>query len=241
MNKTTGMLGLFTAGVVVGAFAMRWLGLPDAVSQETSVPTPPAPLAHEAASVAAPVQPANANANAAAPPLILPASSVAPVSAPRSAPDAPASEPLLAKASPFATPIDSGSVQPIDVGERLRKHIDRPSQPGHENEIGDAHRALEREPRDDGWAYSMEAELQNSMLNEVSMGGFKVEGVECRSTLCEVRISGATAQSDSVKRWQDSLVSQPFGQRLFMNYGSTFSDTDRVDAIFIFRRPKKPQ
>jgi hypothetical protein len=64
--------------------------------------------------------------------------------------------------------------------------------------------------------------------------------VECRSTLCEVRISGTAAQSSAVKRWNDSLMAQPLGQRLLLNYGSTFSDNERVDGIFIFRRPKKP-
>ena len=238
MNGTTRMLGLFAAGVVVGVIGTKWLSddpglvtVPAVVTEIGAVASREGVEIPEGVATPAPAVSA---------PAILPAAEAAafsPVTLPASAP---ATAPLAAKASPFAAPIDSGSVQPIDVGERLRKHIDRPSQPGHENEIGDAHRALEREPRDDGWAYTMEAELQNSMINEVSTGGFTVEGVDCRSTLCEVRLSGTAAQSAAVKRWNDALMGQPFGQRLFMNYGSTFSDNERVDAIFIFRKPKKP-
>ncbi len=236
MNRTTGMLGLFAAGVVVGVVGTKWLEpRADAASAVNSPPPVLTPaISHETGNAAPPVaSPAPTPPPRGSP--VAPPSDTASGSMPETSP---ASAPLIAKSAPYATPVDSGTVQPIDVGDRLRKLIDRPSIPGHENEIGDAHRALEREPRDDGWAYSMEAELQNSFVNEVSSGDFKVDGVECRSTICEVRISGTAAQSSAVKRWNDSLMGQPFGQRLFMNYGSTLADNERVDGIFIFRKPK---
>lgn len=228
------MLGVFAAGVIVGVAGTKWF------SRESGAASPIAPhqtTVHLPGTAdAAPQEPQSASPA----PLSVPAASPstpAIVAMPPVPPSEPAPGPLPTKTPPYAAPIDSGFVQPIAVGERLRKMVDRPSIPGHENEIGDAHRALEREPRDDGWAYSMESELQSSMIAEVSSGGFKVEGVDCRSTLCEVRVSGTLDQAAGVKRWQDSLMGQPFGQRLFMNYGSTSTDNERVDGIFIFRRP----
>ena len=96
-------------------------------------------------------------------------------------------------------------MQPIDAGEVFNKVLARPSQAGFENNIAEAHRALERETRDDGWAYSMEAEIQNSMVNEVSTGAFRAEHVECRTTMCELRLSGKGDQGAAIKRWNDEL------------------------------------
>ena len=152
------------------------------------------------------------------------------------APAAPASG--VAK-SGFEPPVDSGVVNSIDAGEVFSKHIARPSTADQPNQLGDAHRALEREPRDDSWAYSMEAELQNAMLNETSMGAFKMEHVECRTTLCEVRVSGTGNQGDAVRSWGNSLHSKDFNQQLFMNVSSTIASHERIDAIFIFRRPAR--
>ena len=128
-------------------------------------------------------------------------------------------------------------VQPIDAGPVFNEVIARPSQPGFGNQLGDAHRALERETRNDGWAYTMEAELQNAMINEVSTGAFRADHVECRATLCEVRLSGKGDQGAAIKRWSENLGAQPFGQRLSVNYSSTISNNERVDSIMIFRRP----
>jgi hypothetical protein len=135
---------------------------------------------------------------------------------------------------------DSGDAgQPIDAGDVFNKMIAQPSQPGFENHIGEAHRALERETRDDGWAYTMEAEIQNTMVTEVSTGAFRSEHVECRATMCELRLSGKGEQAAAIKRWSDELGAQPFGQRLFLNYSSSISDNNHVDTLMIFRRPPK--
>jgi len=150
------------------------------------------------------------------------------------------------KAAPASTaPVeaagtDSGAiVQPIDAGDVFNKMIAQPSQPGFENNIGEAHRALERETRDDGWAYTMEGEIQNAMVNEVSTGAFRSEHLECRATMCELRLSGKGDQAAAIKRWSDELGAQSFSQRLFLNYSSSISDNNRVDTLMIFRRPPK--
>lgn len=138
-------------------------------------------------------------------------------------------------------PVDDATVQRIDAGPVFNEVIARPSQPGFENQLGDAHRALERETRNDGWAYTMEGEIQNAMVNEVSTGEFRADHVECRATLCEVRLSGKGSQAAAIKRWSESLGSQPFGQRLFLNYSSSISNNERVDSLMIFRKPPPPK
>jgi hypothetical protein len=141
--------------------------------------------------------------------------------------------------SPFEPSVDSGTVQAIDVGEAFARQIARPSRPGEENEIGDAHRALEREARDDQWAYTMEGELQNSMVTQTSTGAFKLEHVECRATLCEVRISGNADQQAAMREWMENLADSGLKQRLFPNMSSSYANGERVDALYIFRRPRK--
>jgi hypothetical protein len=132
---------------------------------------------------------------------------------------------------------DDATVQRIDAGPVFNKQIAQASIPGFENQLGDAHRALERETRNDGWAYAMEAEIQNAMVNEVSTGAFRMEHVECRATMCEVRLSGKADQAAAIKHWNEGLGAQPFGQRIFPNYSSSISNDERIDSLIIFRRP----
>jgi hypothetical protein len=148
------------------------------------------------------------------------------------------------KSAPAVTPgepavAESGTVQAIDAGDVFNRIFAEAEQPGKGDSIAQAHRALERETRDDGWAYSMEAEIQNTFVNEVSMGSFRADHVECRSTMCELRLSGRGDQAAAIKRWTEELGGQPFGQRLFLNYSSSISDNNRVDTVMIFRRPPK--
>jgi hypothetical protein len=176
-----------------------------------------------------------------------PASSTAADVAPKPAAATTAGEPVASTAPPVplaaassdsgGAAVDDASVQHIDAGPVFNKVIERPSQPGFENQLGDAHRALERETRDDGWAYTMEAEIQNAMVNETSTGAFRAAHIECRATLCEVRLWGKGDQAAAIKRWSENLGPQPFEQRLHLNYSSTISNSERVDSLMIFRKP----
>lgn len=226
MVKPIWLAAAFVAGIAVGIVATRMSAEAPAgeplASNAPEVPREPP----SAILVSAPVERSS-------PPAPAVTSSSADVGATlKSAPVGTASvEPAMA---------DSGAAgQPIDAGDVFNKMIAEPSQPGFENNIGEAHRALERETRDDGWAYSMEAEIQNAMVTEVSTGAFRSEHVECRATMCELRLSGKGEQAAAIKRWSDELGAQPFGQRLFLNYSSSISDNNRVDTLMIFRRPPK--
>ena len=219
------------AGLVVGFILGRGWGEPDDVPQAAQ-PVPASGDIEDAPSAfaelpAAPSPGAAAQAmqgQRARPP---PPAEVPPVSG---------NLPAGAK-SPFMRSVDSGVVTPIDAGDVFNKQIARASTTDQPNQLGDAHRELEREARDDGWAYLMEAELQNSMVNATSTGQFKMEHVECRATICEVRVSGSSDQADAVREWSNTLPSNTFNQRLFMNVSSTIASHERIDAIYIFRRP----
>lgn len=229
MIRPIWLLWVFTAGFVAGALAMRSMHTPPAAAEAFAVAAPTTSAAPALPIVAPDVEARETSG----------ATLLSAVASPAPADTAAA----VAVAGPDATqPVAAtGFVQPIDASEVFNKMLARPSQPGFENQIGDAHRALEREMRDEGWANTMEAELQNAMLNEISMGAFKAEHIECRATMCEVRLSGTGPQAAAMKTWHDGLMGQPFGQRLFLNYGSSISNNDRTDMLMIFRKPPPPE
>lgn len=232
-------LCLVAAGLIFGFIVGHGWNAPEAPAQVA----PPA-LAESRPSPATPSAPIETPA-ATAPPAMRTPAQVPAATAAAGLPEPPSGSaaPAPPKASDmFAPPVDSGVVNAIDAGGTFNKMIARPSTSDQPNQLGDLHRALEREPRDDGWAYSMEAELQNTMVNDTSMGKFKMEHVECRSTLCEVRVSGNSDQADAVRNFGNALPGSNFNQQLFMNVSSTVSGHERIDAIYIFRRPagRKP-
>ncbi|HLA72228.1 MAG TPA: hypothetical protein VK624_12015 [Steroidobacteraceae bacterium] len=128
----------------------------------------------------------------------------------------------------------------IDVGPpAFHQAVDRPSLPGFPNEFGDAHRKLEGESRDDSWSYGLEAEIQNSLTADVSSGNIKVEFLECRSTVCELRLSAADAKADALNAWSANSGSFPWSQRL-QSVGMSMAMSDgRTHGLWIFRRPPK--
>jgi hypothetical protein len=230
----------FAVGLLLGVLGARMLfAVPAGPEQTVSTPVAAPVVPHHS-----PVESSAGNTTTAPP-----AVATAPASAnnappqqpgqPQAAPDVVGGVPAKPSSLPFAPSIDSGVVQAIDVGEAFAKQIARPSEPGYENLIGDAHRELEREPRDERWAYEMEGELQNSMVSQSSMGEFKVEHVECRSTICEVRLSGRADSQAGLREWSESLRSGSLNNRLFANMSSTMANEQRVDALYIFRRPRK--
>jgi len=225
MVKPAWIAVAFVAGIAVGVVASRMST--DAPSDEAQ--TSIAPAATREASLEARSPPADRVATQA------PAEPTGRISVVAT----PASPTPVATTTAEPALDDAAVVQPIDAGDVFSKVIAQPSHPGFENNIGEAHRALERETRDDGWAYTMEAEIQNAMINEVSTGAFRSEHVECRATMCELRLSGKGDQAAAIKHWSEELGSQPFGQRLLLNYSSSISDNNRVDSLMIFRRPPK--
>jgi hypothetical protein len=225
MVKPVWIAVAFAAGIAVGVLVTR-TGAPDSVPVATtdvapiSPTTPQAPTAAPHDALTAPVSSA----------------SVA-TTAPResSAPNPPSTAPAIEGAAE-----DTGYSAPIDVGPAFRKEVAAQPVPGVSNALGEAHRALEREMRDDSWSYPMEAEIQNSLVADASAGNFTIEHVECRATACEVRLSAKGAQADAMTRWATGIHAQPLGSRLLPSVSSMVSNGRQTDQLLIFIRPPKP-
>jgi hypothetical protein len=150
--------------------------------------------------------------------------------------------PLAGRSEPTATAVEiapehAGESRPIELGAAFRQHMAAQSAASIGDPFGDAHRALEREVRDDSWSYPLEAELQNSLMADVSSGNFTVEHVECRATACEIRLSGSAEQAEAIERWPDTIQAQPWGQRLVLSVSTSISNNGQVGRILILRKP----
>jgi hypothetical protein len=226
MVKPVWIAVAFVAGIAVGVLVTR-TGTPESVPVATNDVAPLLP--------AAPQAPTAAGQHDASP---APVSSVsAATTAPResSAPTLPSTTPVSEDAVEY-----TGYSAPIDVGPAFRKEVAAQPVPGVSNALGEAHRALEREMRDDSWSYPMEAEIQNSLVADASAGNFTVEHVECRATACEIRLSAKGAQADAMSRWANGLHAQSLGSRLLPSVSSMVSNGSQSDQILIFIRPPKP-
>jgi len=97
----------------------------------------------------------------------------------------------------------SGYSLPVDAGPNFGAQIAESIRTGRNDSLALEHLQLEREVRDDSWSYPLEAELQNMLATDPVMGRFKIEHLECRATLCELRVSGndRLQQSSAVNQW----------------------------------------
>jgi hypothetical protein len=228
MGQAARIIGTLAAGVAVGFVVARWTGSSAPVAGDAPVGgssmTPPPCAAHE------PAGPADATPSP-------PARAAAASPGPAPAVTAAASNETATAASAVPDAEYTGYSQPVEAGPVFRKIMAAPSPPGAENRLAQMHRALEREVRDDSWAYPMEAEIQNSLVAETSAGRLTVEHLECRATLCELRLSGIAANEPSLSSWIAASGKQPWASRLYMNLSSTITDGERVDSLLIFRRP----
>jgi hypothetical protein len=227
MVKPVWIAVAFVAGIAVGVLVTR-TGTPEPMPVATNDAAPISPAAPQAPKAAA------AQHDASPAPV---SSASAATTAPResSAPTLPSTAPASEDAVEY-----TGYSAPIDVGPAFRKEVAAQPVPGVSNALGQAHRALEREMRDDSWSYPMEAEIQNSLVADASAGGFTVEHVECRATACEIRLSAKGAQADAMSRWANGLHAQPLGSRLLPSVSSMVSNGSQSDQILIFIRPPKP-
>jgi len=131
--------------------------------------------------------------------------------------------------------------QPIDVGPVFRKQFEENTKQGYRDVMAESHRALEREVRDDSWAYPMEADIENSLVVDTSMGNFRREHLECRATMCELRLSArGEAQSAALQKWNDGLRQQPWSGKVSMSSSSTSNVNGNTDALMIFVRAPAP-
>jgi hypothetical protein len=225
MVKPVWIAVAFAAGIAVGVLVMRTRA-PETVSVATNDVAPLSPAAPPAPTAAAPHDASTAPVSSASAATIAQKES--------SVPTLPSTAPESAGATEY-----TGYSAPIDVGPAFRKEVAAQPVPGVSNALGEAHRALEREMRDDSWSYPMEAEIQNSLVADASAGNFTVEHVECRATACEIRLSAKGAQAEAMSRWANGIQAQPLGSRLLPSVSSMVSNGSQTDQLLIFIRPAK--
>jgi hypothetical protein len=156
-------------------------------------------------------------------------------------PPAPAVPPHAPAGNHVDASSDPGVTQRIDVGPVFRQQFETAAKAGHQDAMADAHRALERELRDDSWAYPLEAEIENSLVADTSMGNFRKEHLECRSTLCEIRLTASgAAQVEALKEWTSDIQKLPWGTELILSSASTISSDNQMDALLILKKPPAP-
>jgi hypothetical protein len=208
---------VFAAGIAVGLY---WSRTP---------PEEPAAATHAPMVVFDTPAPASTAPAQAPPPPPLPfgssrsASDAAPV--PRSYPPAPdAGEP--------------GYSQPIDAGPVFNQQFASAEKQGMQDAVLQAHRTLERETRDDSWSYPLEAEIENSLVADTSIGNFRREHLECRATLCELRLSAEGGeQIEALRQWTSDIQKFPWAARVVLSSSSSISSDTRMDALMILAKP----
>jgi hypothetical protein len=144
-------------------------------------------------------------------------------------------------APPPALPASGQVANPIDAGPVFNQQFATAEKQGISDGMVEAHRALEREPRDDSWSYPLEAEIENSLISDTSMGNFRKEHLECRSTMCEIRLSAeGSAQTEALRQWISDIQKFPWAARMQLSSASTVSSDERMDALMIVSKPPAP-
>jgi hypothetical protein len=70
------------------------------------------------------------------------------------------------------------------------------------------------------------------------MGNFRKEHLECRSTMCEIRLSAqGGAQIEALRQWTSDIQKFPWAQQMQLSSSSTVSSDDRMDALLIVSKP----
>jgi hypothetical protein len=156
------------------------------------------------------------------------------VAVPTRSPPAQAPSPVSAAGSRATPPAASSNFIAGDV-------INLP--PGTTIEYADpVHEQFVHEERNDGWAGLREAELENSLVMELSAGHFLKDRIECRASICEVELSAKGEQVELLRRWFDEKNSQrsfspdePLEMR-----GTAFSaDASGAQARLTYMKPER--
>ncbi len=226
--KPIWMPAAFLAGLAAGVLIDRGLTHDSATIAVVAKPQDAAPSRVS-------TSPAGDSGIAMAPSIAVRSPAVAPSPAPGATPVARDAAPEAAAAGDDSTP-----VQPIDVGPAFRTQFAATKKGGFHDQTVELHAALEREPRDDSWSYPLEADIQNSLLAETTAGAFKAEHVECRTSMCEIRLSaGDEQQAKALQKWTEGMHTQAWGSQVNLNSALTISDGGHTDALMILVRPPK--
>ena len=134
----------------------------------------------------------------------------------------------------------SGYSLPVDAGPRFGAQIAESIRAGRNDTLAREQVQLEREVRDDSWAYPLEAELHDMLAADPVMGEFKVEHLECRATLCELRVSGKERlepHSSAVNQWLRDMHRLPWPGGLTPGTVVFAGTADGSEGILMLRKP----
>lgn len=152
---------------------------------------------------------------------------VAPDDAPR---DIPAVE-LQNDIPPLPTPI------PVPMSDAHRDVAERTET------IAELHNALESEPEDVAWAYEMQTNIQQFLLQSEPMQSFGSASVHCRTALCEIQAIGyAPGASTGQTQWS-VVMGQMRLQAWYSNFSKShgYSSSDGEQTViftFLERNPR---
>ncbi len=222
---------IFAAGIALGL----WLGhVPDSGQQPDRLiarTSPTIPAVPAAPAPRAPDPP---------PPVRLPATPATPPPAPNNS--APPSVALImenVESERYDYGNYSGYSLPVDAGPRFGVQIAESIKEGRNDSLAVEHLQLEREMRDDSWSYPLEAELQNMLATDPVMGKFRIDHLECRATLCELRVSGKDRlqESSEVSRWLRNMSRMRWPGGVTVGTASFAATEDGSEGIVMLRKP----
>lgn len=133
----------------------------------------------------------------------------------------------------------SGYSLPVDAGPRFGVQIAESIKAGRNDSLAVEHLQLEREVRDDSWSYPLEAELQNMLATDPVMGKFTIDHLECRATLCELRLSGKDRlqESSAVTRWLHDMSRMRWPGGVTVGTASFAATEGGSEGIVMLRKP----
>lgn len=106
-------------------------------------------------------------------------------------------------------------------------------------------RAFQEEERDEDWARPLEKEIRQSIDPQVYLGRFYVSNIECRATLCEVRLlAQGSLQGDELQRFDLEISRLSWNSKLTMMLSSGIETGSRYErnyeSIWIFAKNPAP-
>jgi hypothetical protein len=162
---------------------------------------------------------------------------------------------VAAKAEPEPIAASVPNLKPVEStarNDKAKATVDDPNAPetptANENRVEGAApwpanlwQELDLEPKDDSWAYYMEQALLQFLSSHPSIAQFDISRIECRTTKCQVEVTGY--DESTVPVWQQVMYDirqQPWSE--FGQYGSSSGNVDgRLMIIGTLHRVPKQE
>ena len=165
---------------------------------------------------------------------------------PRDAPPAPAENPTAIQ-SPAEPPAPAAAGEPAaPVSQSEFRGVPEPvTAPAPVEPLDEWQRAFQDEQRDEAWARPLETQIRQSLEPQVNLGRFYISKIECRTTLCELRLlAQGSLQRDELERFDLEIARLPWNSQLTMmlssGAGAHTGDERGYESIWIFEKKPEP-